>query len=220
MCGRFAITLSIEAMSQLFNAIPANDLSVVPNYNVCPTTNIHTVISDENGRRLRSMRWGFIPKWYETVSDGPLLINARSETVSEKPAFSEACRTTRCLIPSDGFYEWHRRKGEKPTPYRVVRNDGEPLVMAGIWQDWQREGQHISSCAIVTTEANSKIQEIHHRLPVILNSKEWSLWLGEVGKGAARLMLPVLDDVLDLCRVSDSINSNRSIGSQLWQQLS
>ena len=92
--------------------------------------------------------------------------------------------------------------------------------MAGIWQDWQREGQHISSCAIVTTEANSKIQEIHHRLPVILNSKEWSLWLGEVGKGAARLMLPVLDDVLDLCRVSDSINSNRSIGSQLWQQLS
>ncbi len=219
MCGRFAITLPIEAMSQLFDAIPANDLSIVPNYNVCPTTNIHTITYDNNVRRLRSMRWGFIPKWYKNVSDGPLLINARSETVAEKPAFRKACRTTRCLIPSDGFYEWQRRNGGKSVPYRVTRSDGAPLVMAGIWQDWEREGKKISTCAIITTEANSKTAEIHHRLPVILSPEDWPLWLGEVGNGAAALMLPVLENALDLCRVSSCVNSNLSSGSKLWNPL-
>lgn len=97
-----------------------------------------------------------------------------------------------------------------------MRNDAAPLVMAGVWQDWEMEGQCIKSCAIVTAEANRKMAEIHHRLPVILGPAEWSLWLGEVGKGAARLMFPVTDDILDLCRVSDVVNSNRATGSQLW----
>ena len=163
------------------------------------------------------MRWGFIPDWYKSINDGPLLINARSETIAQKPAFKEASRYRRCLIPSDGFYEWHRVKGQKPIPYRVTRSDGELLVMAGVWQDWKLNGQIITSCAILTTNANCTMAKIHHRLPVILNSDDWSLWLGELGKGAARLMKPVSDATLELVRVSDEVNSNKGSGVELWK---
>jgi len=217
MCGRMAITLPSEAMTQLFSAAPANDLPPVPNYNVCPTVNIHTVTSDGGTRHLRPMRWGFMPHWYKTLTDGPLLINARSEKVAEKPAFRVACRSRRCLIPADGFYEWARKEGEKPIPYRVVRSDGQPMAMAGIWQDWEVDGQRITSCAIVTTGANAAMAEIHHRLPVILSPEEWPLWLGEAGKGAALLMQPIAEKALDLSRVSSAVNSNRATGPELWK---
>ena len=105
MCGRMAITLPHEAMVQVFDAVPSNDLPPQENYNVCPTDPVAVVASDQ-GRRLRTMRWGFIPHWYKKPNDGPLLINARSETIAEKPAFRAACRERRCLIPADGFYEW------------------------------------------------------------------------------------------------------------------
>ena len=216
MCGRMAITLPPEAMTQLFNATPANDLPSVPNYNVCPTVNIHAVTSDSGTRHLKAMRWGFLPRWYKKLAGGPLLINARSETIAQKPAFREACRHRRCLIPADGFYEWERKEGEKPIPYRVVRADGQPMAMAGVWQEWEKDGSRITSCAIVTTHANVKMTEIHHRLPVILGPNEWPLWLGEAGKGAATLMQPVADDVLNLQRVSSAINSNRATGPELW----
>ena len=217
MCGRMAITLPSEAMTQLFSAAPANDLPPVPNYNVCPTVNIHTVTSDGGTRHLRPMRWGFMPHWYKTLTDGPLLINARSETVAEKPAFRVACRSRRCLIPADGFYEWARKEGKKPIPYRVVRSDGQPMAMASIWQDWEVDGQRITSCAIVTTDANAAMAEIHHRLPVILSPEEWPLWLGETGKGAALLMQPIAEKALDLSRVISAVNSNRATGPELWK---
>ena len=110
MCGRFAITLPPDAMAQLFEAVPANDLPQVPNYNVCPTNQVHAVIGGDQ-RRLVSLRWGFLPHWYKTPSDGPLLINARAETIAEKPAFRSACRERRCLIPATGFYEWTKASG-------------------------------------------------------------------------------------------------------------
>ena len=106
MCGRFAMTLPSDAMAQLFSAAPANDLPDVPNFNVCPTNQVHVVATGDTGRRLVSMRWGFLPHWYKSPTDGPLLINARSETLAEKPAFRAACRERRCLIPVTGFYEW------------------------------------------------------------------------------------------------------------------
>ena len=109
-----------------------------------------------------------------------------------------------------------RKEGEKPIPYRVVRADGQPMAMAGVWQDWEADGQRVTSCAIVTTDANSKMAKIHHRLPVILGPDEWSLWLGEAGKGAATLMRPIADDVLGWRRVSSAVNSNRATGPEPW----
>ncbi|MDF1857302.1 SOS response-associated peptidase [Pseudooceanicola sp.] len=219
MCGRLALTLPTDAMARLFAAAPANDLPAPPNYNICPTTRIPVVSRSASGRRLSAMRWGFLPHWYQTPNAGPLLINARSETIAEKPAFRAACRDRRCLIPCDGFYEWARRDGAK-LPWFIRRADGAPLVMAGIWQDWRQSDDACATCAIVTTEARGRMAVIHHRMPVILAQDDWPLWLGEAGKGAARLMTAAPDEVIDMHRVGPEVNSNRAVGPGLIAPLS
>ena len=218
MCGRFAITLPTDAMAQLFDAAPANDLPDVPNYNVCPTTQVHVLRQGGTGRSLVAMRWGFLPHWYKALNGGPLLINARSETIAEKPAFRAACRERRCLIPMDGFYEWYR-EGDEKLPYFVSRQDGQPMVVAGVWQSWEAEGDRIDSCAIVTTEAIGDMARVHHRVPVILDPANWGKWLGEEGHGAARLMQAAGDDVIGLYRVGREVNSNRATGAGLLAPL-
>ncbi|SLN63632.1 Putative SOS response-associated peptidase YedK [Pseudoruegeria aquimaris] len=220
MCGRFAITLPTDAMAQLFDAAPANDLPETPNYNVCPTTQIHVVTGGEGGRRrLGAMRWGFLPKWYNSPTDGPLLINARAETIAEKPAFREACRARRCLIPCSGFYEWTKDTTGARLPWYIQRADGAPLVFAGIWQEWAMGDAHLTTCAMVTTGANAPMARIHHRMPVILEPEDWALWLGEKGKGAARLMRAAGEDVLRFHRVDPRVNSNRASGPELIEPL-
>lgn len=214
MCGRFAITLPPDAMAQLFEAVPANDLPPVPNYNVCPTNAVHAVVTGDR-RRLVSMRWGFIPHWYKTPTDGPLLINARSESIAEKPAFRAAARERRCLIPASGFYEWTKDAADKRLPWYFRRSDNAPLAFAGVWQDWEGGDERHTTCAIVTTEAEGSLTQIHHRLPVIVRPEDWALWLGEEGKGAALLMKPPEERDLDFFRVDPKVNSNRAAGPEL-----
>ncbi|MEL7214067.1 MAG: SOS response-associated peptidase [Pseudomonadota bacterium] len=211
MCGRMAMTLPHDAMAQLYKATPANDLPARPNYNICPTDPVAVVVA---GRKLVSMRWGFIPSWYKTPSDGPLLINARAETIAEKPAFREACRTRRCLIPATGFYEWTKDSEGNRLPWYIAPMDG-PLTFAGVWQVWEREGTRHVTCAIVTTGANKAMSAIHHRMPVTLSPHEWALWLGEEGKGAARLMTAAPEDRFAFHRVDPAVNSNRAEGPDL-----
>ena len=218
MCGRFAITLPKEAMVQAFDAIVSNDLPDTPNFNVCPTNSIHTVIS-ENGRRLMPMRWGFIPHWYKKPSDGPLLINARSETLADKPAFRSACRERRCLIPATGFYEWTKDAENNRLPWYITRNDQSPLVFAGVWQRWEVGDQSLTSCAIVTTQAGPEMARIHKREPVCLQPDDYGMWLGEQGKGAARLMSCAPDGFFTAVRVSPNVNSNRAHGPELIEPL-
>lgn len=214
MCGRMANTLPHDAVANMFSAAPANALPAVPDYNICPTQPLAVVTADgqDSARRYRPMRWGFLPHWYKSPTDGPLLINARAETIAEKPAFRAACRARRCLIAVSGFYEWHRNEGAK-LPYFATRSDGAPLVLGGIWQDWGEEAQ--PTFAIVTTEANAVMSPIHHRLPLVVEEPDWPLWLGEAGHGAATLMRPAADDVLTLTRVSTAVNSNRASGPEL-----
>jgi len=219
MCGRFAVTLPPDAMAQLFEAAPANKLPDVPNYNVCPTNQIHVVHAGQGGRQLVSMRWGFIPQWYKSPSDGSLLINARAETIAQKPAFRAACRERRCLIPVSGFYEWTKTPQGARLPWFIWRTDGAPLALAGIWQDWDGAEDPIRSCAIVTTTANSALSKIHHRMPVVLEASDWSLWLGEKGPGAARLMKSTGKDILQFYRVDRRVNSNRASGADLIQEI-
>ena len=215
MCGRFAITLPSDAMSQLFDAQPVNDLPDVPNFNVCPTNFIHVVTYTGLGRKLESLRWGFVPNWYREVSGGPLLINARSETIAKKPAFSNASRARRCLIPCSGFYEWSKDLEGNKIPWFISRNDNAPMVFGGVWQEWSDESGKIKTCAIVTTASNSNLSKIHHRLPLVLERSDWGLWLGEEGHGASVLMKPTDDETLRAYRVSKNINSNRSSGPDL-----
>jgi len=201
-------------MARLFAARPANDLPPVPNYNVCPTNPVHVVRAAEGGRRLLPMRWGFLPHWYKSATDGPLLINARAETIAEKPAFRAACRARRCIVVATGFYEWTRTEAGQRLPWYIFRRDGAPLAFGGVWQDWGGDDPQ-PTCAIVTTRANAALSTIHHRMPLVLEPDDWPLWLGEAGHGAARLMRPAGETVLDSYRVGTEVNSNRARGAGL-----
>ncbi|MEM9524949.1 MAG: SOS response-associated peptidase, partial [Pseudomonadota bacterium] len=189
----------------------------VPNFNVCPTNDVHVVISDEGQRRLVSMRWGFLPHWYKTPTDGPLLINARSETIAEKPAFRVACRERRCILPATGFYEWTKDAAGNRQPWYIHRHDDAPIAFAGIWQSWTNGDMSIRTCAIVTTSANAPMSRLHPRMPVALTPDRYGLWLGEEGKGAARLMTMAELDAFTFYRVGPKVNSNRAGGAELLE---
>ena len=175
MCGRFAITLPHDAMARLFDATPDNDLPDVPDYNLCPTDRVHAVLGASAGtpRRLSALRWGFVPHWARSPGDGPVLINARAESLAYKPAFRAAARARRCLVPASGFYEWTRDPDGKRLPWYVQSPDRTPLVFGGVWQDWiAPDGDlRLRSCAIVTTAANATLAAIHHRMPLVLAAK-------------------------------------------------
>ena len=211
MCGRFTITHPNEALAALFDAVMGNDLPDSPRFNICPTTSIAAITSDGGRRRMQAMRWGFIPSWYKTPGDGPLIINARSDTVAVKPAFREAVRARRCILPASGFYEWTEGPAKTRLPYYITRTDGAPMAFAGLWQRW---GDQVT-CAVVSTEAGPGMAGIHDREPVILDPADWPLWLGEAGHGAARLMHATPPGTLRMHRVDVAVNSNRATGAQL-----
>lgn len=220
MCGRMTMTHPNDAMAQLFEAAPANDLPYVPNYNVCPTNAVAVVTAGEGGeegpeRTFRPMRWGFVPHWYKKPNDGPLLINARAETIAEKPAFRAAVRARRCLIPATGFYEWTKGEDDTRLPWYFSRPDGAPMVFAGIWQVWDKGDDPLTTCAIVTTGASEWMAQTHHREPVVLAPEDWATWLGETDAKAAPLMRSAPEGVFQRWRVDREVNSNRAQGADL-----
>lgn len=215
MCGRFTITHPDAALARLFDAVPANDLPPNPRFNICPTTQVAVVTAQGGQRRLRPMRWGFLPAWYKTPTDGPLIINARADTVASKPAFREAIRSRRCLVPASGFYEWQTGEDGRKLPWYFTRSDGAPMAFAGLWQRWEGAGQALDSVAIVSTEAGPGMQGLHHREAVVLEPADWPLWLGEAGHGAAVLMKASAPGVLQAHRVDPRVNSNRAEGPDL-----
>ncbi len=210
MCGRFTITHPDEALARLFAALPGNDLPPVPRFNVCPTTTVGVVTSEGGVRRLRAMRWGFIPAWYKAPNDGPLIINARADTVAGKPAFREAIRARRCIVPASGFFEWQEVGGKK-LPWYFTRTNGQPMAFAGLWQRWG----DMDTVAIVSTEAGPGMAGLHHREAVTLEAADWPLWLGEAGHGAAVLMRASAAGVMQCHRVDPAVNSNRAEGAGL-----
>lgn len=216
MCGRMLMTHPNDAMAALFRAVPDNDLPEVPRYNICPTQSVAVVASTaDGGRRLRAMRWGFVPDWYKSPTDGPLIINARADTIATKPAFRAAVRARRCIVPATGFYEWSAGEGGARLPWLITRADGAPMAFAAVWQAWDQADQHLTTCAMVTTEAGPGLAAIHHREPVILEPADWPLWLGEAGHGAAPLMVARQAGVLQARRVAPAVNSNRAQGPEL-----
>jgi putative SOS response-associated peptidase YedK len=189
------ITSPFEAMARLFEASPSDLGPDAPRPNVSPTQSVPVAVSAEDGRHLVPMRWGFVPHWAKAMNDGPLLINARAETIAEKPAFRAAARERRCLIPTDGFYEWQGEKGAK-TPWVIRPAGGGIMAFAGVWQERRGPEGAVPTCAIVTCAANGTLAPIHHRMPVVIAAEDFALWLGEDGHGAARLMAPAPEDAL------------------------
>jgi putative SOS response-associated peptidase YedK len=196
MCGRYMITSHFEAMADLFRAVPGELGPDAARRNVSPTEGVPVVVSHEAERVLERMRWGFLPGWYKSPSGGPLLINARADSIADKPAFRDAVRSRRCLIPADGFYEWQGDKGAK-RPWVIRRRGGGMFAFAGVWQLWRGGAAPLATCAIVTCEANAVLAPIHERMPVVIAPEDYALWLGEAGHGAARLMVPAPDALLE-----------------------
>ena len=179
MCGRFAQKIPFEALQQNFN-IRTIDSDIIPNYNVAPTQEILVIIKHDNENTLEKFHWGLVPFWAKDTSIGSRMINARAETVSQKPSFRNAFKKRRCLIPADGFYEWKGEKGHKQ-PYYVSTPSDKLFAFAGLWESWTNkesdEESVYKSCTIITTAASDSIREIHHRMPVILDPDFYEKWL-------------------------------------------
>ena len=191
MCGRFTLILEpneLQADLQLGD-IPSD---LASRYNIAPTQPV-AVVADATTRNVELFRWGLIPSWAKDISIGSRLINARSETLEEKPSFKTAFTRRRCLILADGFYEWHRKmgRGEKSQPYFFRLENGEPFAFAGLWDTWHSpEGESINSCTLITCSANDLVGRIHDRMPVILDSASIWDWMDPTGH------LPALKSLL------------------------
>jgi len=177
MCGRFAFYSPSEATAALFGV--NGSIAVEPRYNIAPTQFIAAIRnSEESGRELAMFRWGLIPSWAKDPSIGNRMINARSETVAEKPSFRAAYRRRRCLLLADGFYEW-KKEGDTKTPHFISLASGAPFAFAGLWENWQSKetDESIQSTTIITTAANEFMATLHHRMPVVLQPDTADRWL-------------------------------------------
>jgi putative SOS response-associated peptidase YedK len=192
MCGRFIITTAATALRDLFgtrNALP----NFRPRYNAAPTDQLPIILRDRDTgeRHLNVLRWGLIPFWARDAKIGYSTINAKAETVAEKPAFREAFNSRRCLVPADGFYEWHKVGAKAKQPYRISMRDGATFAFAGLWERWndRASGELVRSFTIVTTTPNAICAPIHDRMPVILEPSSYGQWLGDEPADAVRLLM-------------------------------
>ncbi len=189
MCGRFTMAAPGDQIAELFELRDVPVLS--PRYNIAPTQDVAAVRAAAEGRELVALHWGLIPSWAKERSIGARMINARSETVAEKPSFRSALKSRRCLIVADGFYEW-QKLGARKQPFFIALADRRPFAFAGLWERWAGEGgEPVESCTILTTTANDTIAPIHDRMPVILDRESHGLWLDR-GVTDAAALLPLL----------------------------
>ena len=206
MCGRYTLRTPVDSLAERFE-IDDHPSSILPSYNIAPTQEVAAVV-EEDERRLDLLRWGLVPSWAKDPEMGNRMINARGETVSEKPSFRKAFKTRRCLILADGFYEWQKTDNGKQ-PYYVRMQDASPFAFAGLWETWNGDGDEMRTCAIITTEANDLMREIHHRMPVILHPEDYEMWLDpnfEEKEPLIALLKPYPDEAMEAYSVSRRVN--------------
>jgi putative SOS response-associated peptidase YedK len=208
MCGRYQLSLPFEELETLFAAVSA--VSFEPRYNIAPSQEAPVIRSSRGARGIQGLKWGLVPDWAPLQGASKPMINARSETVSEKPTFRDSFRYRRCLVPATGFYEWQRADGAKQ-PYVIRIQDVPVYAMAGIWSQWRGPEGINETFSILTTMAAPKIQPIHERMPVILHPDTYGLWMNPQSGRDQLLSLcrPVPDEVLTIEMVSDRVNSAR-----------
>jgi putative SOS response-associated peptidase YedK len=211
MCGRFTRQYTWREVWELYQ-LTTSASNVQPRYNICPTTTVDTVVDHQ----LVPMRWGLIPSWWsKPMKEFKLAtFNARAETVAEKPMFRSAFKKKRCLIPASGYYEW-RNTQEGKQPYYFTRRDGQVMTIAGLWDEWTgiESGKTIKSCSMLITSPNKFVAEIHDRMPVILEAKDFERWERGESKDAAALMKPAGEKVMQKWSVSRRVNSSRADGN-------
>ena len=236
MCGRFVSTNSAEEIANYFDAATSTE-NPPANFNVAPTNDVLAVVADaDDARAVRSFHWGLVPIWAKNAKIASSMINARSETVTEKPAFKGVFKKYRCIIPMDGFYEWQAATADSPLnakgkplkqPVFIHRVDGEPLAVAGLWSAWRPkdsppETPWLHTCTVITTSANNTIAPVHDRMPVILPATSWRQWLDptETDIDALRAMLVAApNSLLKMHRVSTDVNNVRKRDSSLIEPI-
>ena len=220
MCGRFIQSTRADQLAKRFNLLAMPDLT--PRYNIAPSQPVLALRMTEPGQReAMSLRWGLIPAWSSEPRTAYSTINARAETVAEKPTYRQAFRQRRCLIPADGFYEW-RKEGSRKQPYCIAPTDGQLLTFAGLWEHWEREGQLVESCTILVTAANALIAPIHDRMPVILAPEDEARWLDPALTDPAvlkPLLRPCHPARLRVWPVSTAVNAPGHDGPELMAPL-
>lgn len=220
MCGRFTLNQSAAALAQVFHVQEVPDLAA--EHNIAPTRMVATVLQNPESekREFKQLHWGLIPSWAKDSKMGVKLINARAETVAEKPAFRSAFKHRRCLVLADGFYEWQQQQGKKQ-PFYFRLQDGQPFAFAGLWERWRclrqpeagtPANEEIISCTILTTAANELLQPIHERMPVILEPQDYDLWLDsqvQTPQILQQLLRPYPAPAMTAYPVSTLVNNSR-----------
>ena len=230
MCGRYAFFTPIEAVTRLFGVSEVHAHEIGPRYNIAPTQDVPIIrvspfLDDGEARppvrELALARWGLVPFWAKDLAIGNRMINARGETVAQKPAFRAAFRKRRCLVPADGFFEWQRTASGKQ-PWYIHAASGEPLAMAGLWELWDppEGGVPVASCTIITTQANEFMRPLHDRMPVVLDAAGREAWLGVATDTAElqALLAPAAEEALEAWPVSRRVNSPFNEDSSLVER--
>jgi putative SOS response-associated peptidase YedK len=238
MCGRFVSSSNPDKIAEYFDASFAAE-PLAPNFNVAPTNDVYGVVAAPGSageeREVQAFHWGLVPTWAKDTKISSKLINARSETIAEKPAFRTSFAKHRMIIPMDGFYEWKRdmetgelTKAGKPIkqPFFIHSATGEPLAVAGVWSTWRDKSQGpdapwLHSCSVVTTSANTTMSYVHNRMPVMLPQSAWATWLdpdNQDTEALQALMVPAPDDLLTMHPVSTAVNNVRNKDESLVEE--
>jgi putative SOS response-associated peptidase YedK len=217
MCGRYAATLPPEMMVELFNLL--NRIDFPPRYNIRPTEPIAAIWEQQGRRTVQLVRWGLVPGWVKDPREFPLLINARAESMAEKPAFRDALKNQRCIVPASGYYEWVKGPDGRKHPYYIAMADGSPMAFAGLYATWSGpEGEEVDTAAIVTVGASSEITPVHDRMPAILQGAAIDAWLNtrEVrATQAVQLALPLPPGSVRFHPVGKAVGSDTADGPEL-----
>ncbi|MDR9745337.1 SOS response-associated peptidase [Paenibacillus taichungensis] len=222
MCGRFTITDPIEEIMDRYYASIAEGYEYKPNYNAAPMQFIPTIIGSKDGNRLGALRWGLVPNWAKDEKIGNKMINARAETLTEKPAFKRLISSKRCIIPCSGFYEW-KKDGSVKQPMRILMKDASIFSLAGLYDTWiDPEGNKLSTCTIITTEPNNLMADIHDRMPVILRPQDEADWLNKESdkESVLRLLSPHEADEMIAYKVDSAVGNVRNNNEELIKEVS
>lgn len=221
MCGRYFLHSELGVLTELFGQLDG-EVRLQARYNIAPTQPVPIIRADAQGKRhIAMVRWGLVPSWSSGIDSKYSMINARAETVAEKPAFRAAFRYRRCIIPADGFYEWQKSSSGHKQPFCLKRNDDKPMAMAGLWETWQTaDGSELDSCAILVTEANATVAAVHNRMPVILEENHFDVWLDrhvQHSEMLDQILKPAPADLLKLYKISTRVNNPQNDSSELIQ---
>lgn len=218
MCGRLTLRTPMSVLMREFEFQMATPVEFLPRYNIAPMQTIAAVLVRGGQRQCDFFRWGLIPSWAKDTKIAASTINARAETVAEKPAFRSAFKSRRCLILADGYYEW-LREGKSKQPYLYEVNEGKPFAIAGLWEMWRGptgDDAPLQTCSVITTEANRLAGQVHDRMPVILHPADYEAWLQPTTEPATlkRLLAPFEADAMTARPVSQYVNNARHEGAE------